>query len=196
LNWLAHVFLSEPTVEFRLGNLLADLVRGDARLRMPAEFIRGAQRHQAIDAFTDAHPLVQQSRARISPRYRRFSGVLIDIFYDHLLARRWRDYSSEPLSSFTASFYKEVELCPLPLPEPARATLERIVSHDLLGQYVEIKGVEHSLRRISTYLSKRWQRDFRLDDSTQELIEHEGEFGDDFTRFFPELLRHVDAIEA
>jgi acyl carrier protein phosphodiesterase len=191
LNWLAHVYLSEPSIEFRLGNLLADLVRGEELHHMPAEFVRGAQRHKAIDAFTDAHPVVRQSRSRISPRYRRFSGVLIDIFYDYFLAKRWLDYSSEPLSTFTATFYAEVKQRALSLPYPAQATLDRIVGHDLLGQYCDIKGVEHSLRRVSTYLAKRWQRDYQLEASVQELIVHEGDFADDFARFFPELRRHV-----
>jgi acyl carrier protein phosphodiesterase len=181
-------------VDFRLGNLLADLVRGDERLNMPADFVRGAQRHKAIDSFTDAHPIVRQSRARISSRYRRFSGVLIDIFYDYCLARHWLDYSTESLETFTAAFYDEVKRRALPLPEAAQATLGRIVSHDLLGQYRRIEGVEHSLRRLSTYLSTRWQRDFQLDGSVQELIEHEAAFGDDFARFFPELRRHVDQL--
>jgi acyl carrier protein phosphodiesterase len=195
LNWLAHVYLSEPAVEFRLGNLLADLVRGEERLHMPADFIRGAQRHKAIDAFTDAHPIVRQSRLRISPHYRRFSGVLMDIFYDYFLARHWLDYSAEPLATFTASFYEEVKQRTLPLPEPARATLDRIVAHDLLGQYSRIDGVEHSLRRVSTYLAKRWRRDFQLAASVQELIEHEAEFAADFAGFFPKLREHVASLE-
>jgi acyl carrier protein phosphodiesterase len=80
VNWLAHVFLSEPDVEFRLGNLLADIVRGEELRRMSPDFQRGVLRHMQIDAFTDAHPLVKRSRSRISPESRRFSGVLVDVF--------------------------------------------------------------------------------------------------------------------
>src|SRR5262249_6717257 len=149
LNWLAHVFLSEPTLQFRLGNLLADLVRGDERAGMSPDFLRGAAQHKAIDAFTDAHPVVRRSRARIDARYRRFSGVLVDIFYDYCLARHWTAYAVEPLPAFTARFYAEIEATPLPLPDGAHATLQRIVRHDLLGQYVRIEGVENSLRRVS-----------------------------------------------
>jgi acyl carrier protein phosphodiesterase len=191
VNWLAHVFLSEPNVEFRLGNLLADLVRGDDRSRMPPEFLRGAARHKAIDAFTDAHPVVRRSRARVDPRHRRFSGVLIDIFYDYCLARHWAEYSSESLTAFTSSFYAEAESHPLALPDAARTTLERIISHDLLGQYIGIAGVEHSLRRLSIYLARRWGREFRLEASTADLIAHEAAFDADFAEFFPQLARAV-----
>ena len=82
MNWLAHVFLSEQNLEFRLGNLLADIVRGEQRSGMSADFLRGVQCHQAIDSFTDSHPLVRRSRARIGAEQRRFSGVLVDVFYD------------------------------------------------------------------------------------------------------------------
>ena len=74
MNWLAHGFLSEPNIEFRLGNLLSDLVRGDARAAVGAEFLRGAHCHHAIDAFTDAHPIVLRSRARIAAVPRSFEN--------------------------------------------------------------------------------------------------------------------------
>jgi acyl carrier protein phosphodiesterase len=190
LNWLAHVFLSEPDVEFRLGNLLADLVRGDDRIGLPPQFLRGAAQHKAIDAFTDAHPVVQRSRTRISPRFRRFSGVLVDIFYDYCLARHWHLYSDEPLAAFTQRFYADVRATPpLALPQPAETTLARIVRHDLLGQYASMGGVEHSLRRLSAYLEQRWQRTFRLEEGVADLLEHEADFVSDFLEFFPQLQR-------
>src|SRR4029453_4779348 len=105
LNWLAHVFLSDSNVEFRLGNLLADIVRGEELQRMSAAFLRGVHKHKQIDAFTDSHPLVKRSRSRVSPQFRRFSGVLVDVFYDHLLATHWQRYSPIVLDAFTAKFY-------------------------------------------------------------------------------------------
>ena len=194
MNWLAHVFLSEPTLDFRLGNLLADLVRGEDRTRMSAEFLRGATCHKAIDAFTDAHPIVLRSRQRIDARYRRFSGVLLDVFYDYLLARRWSDYADEPLDEFTANFYAAARHHQLDLPPDARATLDRIVTHDLLGQYQRMAGVENSLRRVSTYIQKRWKRDYALHESVAELQRHESELADDFAAFFPLLRAHVATL--
>ncbi|MET0533530.1 MAG: ACP phosphodiesterase [Steroidobacter sp.] len=187
MNWLAHVFLSEPDVEFRLGNLLADIVRGEELRRMSAGFQRGAQKHKRIDAFTDSHPVVKRSRTRISRDYRRFSGVLVDVFYDHLLATSWNAYSPIVLDAFTAKFYADIESSRMELPSSARVTLDRIIRHDLLGSYRRIEGVERSLRRISAYLSSRWRREFELERGVTDLIAQREGFEADFAEFFPQL---------
>lgn len=195
MNWLAHVFLSPPSTEFQLGNLLADLVRGDDRAGMPQEFLRGATCHKAIDAFTDTHPIVLRSRARLDTRFRRFSGVLIDVFYDYLLAQQWSRYSPEPLDAFTSNFYLAAKARQLVLPSDARATLDRIITHDLLGQYQRLEGVENSLRRVSAYIQQRWRRDYALHTSVSELVRHERELGADFAEFFPALREHVASLQ-
>jgi acyl carrier protein phosphodiesterase len=191
MNWLAHVFLSEADVEFRLGNLLADVVRGPQRVGMSAAFQRGAQRHHAIDKFTDAHEVVRRSRARVDKNYRRFSGVLVDVFYDYILATHWSGYSTQSLEAFTSGFYADVQARGMPLPEQAQAMLDRIVRHDLLGSYRRAAGVERSLRRISVMLASRWHREFDLERSVPNLLEHETDYAADFAEFFPQLQAHV-----
>jgi acyl carrier protein phosphodiesterase len=191
VNWLAHVFLSEDNIERRLGNLLADLVRGDAREAMSADFRAGALRHRAIDAYTDAHPVVRRSRARIGARHRRFSGVLVDVFYDYLLASRWERYSNVTLTEFTATFYAQAAASAVVLPADARSTLDRIIEHDLLGAYRRPEGVEQSLRRLSIGLARRWRRDFALQTAVDELRAQEVGFREDFAEFFPQLQAHM-----
>lgn len=194
MNWLAHVFLSEPNVEFQLGNLLADVVRGPRRDAMSAEFVRGAACHKAIDAFTDAHPIVKRSRARIGSEHRRFSGVLVDVFYDYYLARGWQHYSAITLDAYTAAFYAGAEPHLKELPPDARTMLERIIRYDLLRSYARVEGVERALQRISSYLSSRWSREFALDRGVRDLLAHEAEFADDFQEFFPLLQGHVAGL--
>jgi acyl carrier protein phosphodiesterase len=191
MNWLAHTFLSEPNVQFQLGNLLADLVRGPERESMSADFRRGADCHKIIDAFTDSHPLVRRSRAQVPAEYRRFSGVLIDVFYDYLLAKHWHSYASQSLAEFTQRFYAQVQGQEGDLPEPAKATMGRIVRHDLLGSYRQIGGVEHALRRISAYLASRWQKPFALERSVPSLLRAESALDADFVEFFPQLQNRV-----
>lgn len=191
MNWLAHTFLSAPQIDFQLGNLLADVVRGDDRAAMGEGFLRGAECHKAIDAFTDSHPVVARSRARLGAGYRRFSGVIMDVFYDYLLATQWERHADEPLTSFVSRFYAAASITPLHLPVIARETLERIIRHDSLGSYREVDGVRRALRRISTYLSGRWHRPFSLEDSIPELIRHQDAYATDFAEFFPQLRNHV-----
>jgi len=191
MNWLAHVYLSEPRVEFQLGNLLADVVKRPARTEYGDDFVSGVERHRAIDAYTDAHPVVRRSRSRISPAYRRFSGVLVDVFYDHLLASTWNTYADTSLESFAAEFYAASRDCPLALPTPAQRMIENIRRYDLLSSYAAIEGVEAALQRLSQRLFTRWQRDFALEKSVAELRTNATEWQTDFAEFFPQLRARV-----
>jgi acyl carrier protein phosphodiesterase len=196
VNWLAHVYLSEPNVEFRLGNLLADIVKGEQRAAMTAAFLRGVRCHHAIDSFTDAHPVVRRSRARIGAAQRRFSGVLVDVFYDFCLATGWERYCPVTLHAFTSAFYSDIRASTIALPEQAQAVTDRIVKHDLLGSYRRVEGVERSLRRISAYLSSRWHREFALEKGVADLLAQQDDFAADFADFFPALRTHVAAVLA
>jgi acyl carrier protein phosphodiesterase len=191
MNWLAHTFLSAPRIHFQLGNLLADVVRGADRAAMNSEFLRGAECHKAIDAFTDSHPLVMRSRARLGAGYRRFSGVIMDVYYDHLLATYWERYSSESLTAFVSRFYAAAVATPLALPPAAQATLDRIIRHDSLGSYREIEGVHRALRRISIYLRERWRRPVALEECIPELVANQESYAADFLDFFPQLRSHL-----
>ncbi|MET0496937.1 MAG: ACP phosphodiesterase [Steroidobacteraceae bacterium] len=187
MNWLAHVFLSDDDIEFQLGNLLADVVRGPELESMSPQFIRGVQRHKAIDSFTDAHPAVRRSRLRLGPEHRRFSGVLMDVFYDYFLATHWQSYSTVSLEEFTAAFYANATGSNVHLPAPAQLLVDRIVGYDLLGQYRNVHGVEQSLRRLSQRLAVRWKRDFALESSVPVLLANETALAGDFAEFFPQV---------
>ena len=125
---------------------------------------------------------------------RRFSGVLIDVFYDYFLARNWERYSPIALDAYTAAFYASVQAHIIELPPVARTMLERIIRHDLLGSYARVDGVEHALRRISTYLESRWHKQFALDQGVRDLLAHEAELAADFHEFFPTLQVHVGSL--
>ena len=191
MNWLAHAFLSGPDIEFRLGNLLADIVKGRDRAGMSANFLRGVQRHQVIDAFTDSHPLVYRSRARIGGDYRQVKGILVDVFYDHFLAIDWDQYASEPLEDFTTCLYTEIRAHAIALPEPAQAAVDQMICEDRLGSYRRIEGIEASLRRVSTRLSARVGKGFALEKAVSELLANFDGLKDDFAVFFPALQAHV-----
>src|SRR3954453_8270205 len=101
MNWLAHLSLSEPTPAFRIGNLLPDLAPVSTLAYLPADYRRGMQQHQRIDAFTDAPELARRSILRVHAPFRRYAAILVDMFYDPFLARAWSAWSPTPLDEFT-----------------------------------------------------------------------------------------------
>lgn len=196
MNWLAHALLSEPDAEFRLGNLLADLVKGRDRAKMPPGFLRGVRCHQAIDVFTDAHPVVARSRARLPEEHGRCAGILVDVFYDHVLARNWGRFADVPLEDFTAGVYASARSLSLPLPADVREALGRMADADLLGSYREAAGIEAALRRLSARLTRRTGRPFALERAVPYLVAEYAAFEGDFLEFFPELSDHVRRLTA
>jgi acyl carrier protein phosphodiesterase len=102
MNWLAHLLLSEPEAAFRIGNILPDILTRAELQKLSPIFQGGAETHRLIDAFTDCHPVVRRSIGRFVPPFRRFGGILVDVFYDHFLAVDWINYSEVPLGNFCA----------------------------------------------------------------------------------------------
>jgi acyl carrier protein phosphodiesterase len=191
MNWLAHLLLSEPNVEIRLGNLLADIVKGEARQDLNSQIQRGIACHQVIDRFTDSHIVVQRSKQRINSTYRRFSGVLVDIFYDHFLAKNWSQYSQVSLDQFTAEIYSSFRAYQGQIPLIVKEVIGRVAAEDWLGSYRTVSGVEVTLLRISRRLSRRRNRLLSLTPAINELISHYDALEYDFQEFFPQLSSHV-----
>ncbi|MBD2667412.1 hypothetical protein B6N60_04012 [Richelia sinica FACHB-800] len=191
MNWLAHLFLSEPNVEMRLGNLLADIVKGGERHQLNSTIQRGINCHQIIDQFTDNHLIVKRSKQRINSNYRRFAGIIVDIFYDHFLAANWSEYTTISLDDFTTEIYTSFQNYPGYLPVIVKEVITRVKDKDLLGSYRQIAGVENSLLRISKRLSLRQKKIFNLNPAIIELTSQYTEFQQDFQEFFPELHLYV-----
>ena len=191
MNWLAHAFLSSADTDFRLGNLLADIVKGRDLEGMPPAFLAGVRCHRAIDSFTDSHPVPRRSRVRIASEWGRFSGILIDVFYDHFLAANWDRYADLPLPAFTASVYGALAQRQVLLPEHARDAARVMAAGDLLGSYRQIEGVETALRRMSCRLSMRTNRVIALEGAAASLESHYRGLGEDFVEFFPKLQEHA-----
>jgi acyl carrier protein phosphodiesterase len=193
VNLLAHALLSGSDTEVRLGNLLADFVKGRDRAAMPPAFLEGVRQHQRIDAFTDSHPLVHRSRARIQG-YPHVTGILVDVFYDHFLTLRWDRYSTEHLERFIVRLFAEFQTHKLSLPGEGQHILDHIIEDDWLGSYGTIEGIEETLSRISRRLEARVGKDFALGEAVSELIAHFDDLECDFAEFFPQLQAHVGLV--
>jgi acyl carrier protein phosphodiesterase len=190
MNWLAHLYLSDDDAQFRVGNLLPDLVPARQLADLPESFQKGIRRHRQIDVFTDAHPRVRSCVRRFPPPYRRYGGIVTDVYFDHLLARDWRKYSAVPLPDFIARVYRDIDRCLPDVPCDARLPLERMRQEDWLGSYHHISGITEILGRIS----RRFRRPFDLTGSLPVFQQHEAAFSADFHAFFPELIAHLQPI--
>ncbi|MDR2981178.1 MAG: ACP phosphodiesterase [Puniceicoccales bacterium] len=188
MNWLAHLYLSEPTAEFRIGNLLPDIIRIGDLAEVPAPFLPGVICHRKIDTYTDSHPVVAQSKARIGAPFTKFSGVLVDVFYDHVLARNWARFSSISLVPFAEEVYNSFDRFHDSLPPLANERLALMKKHQWISAYDRLDGIALALQRMS----RRLRRPLDLGDSVEILAEKYDEFSADFELFFPDLVAHVN----
>ena len=190
MNWLAHVVLSEPSARFRVGNILPDILGLRDLAPLGAEFQRGIACHRAIDIFTDEHPVFARSRQRFHDGYRRYAAILVDIFYDHLLAREWDEHCRQPLPDLVASFYADLEAVQVEIPPATHPMLDHLRREDWLGSNVTIQGPRGAIRRVERRL--RWRVD--LDGSLAVFNREEAALTEDFREFFPALAAHVRAL--
>jgi acyl carrier protein phosphodiesterase len=183
VNWLAHIYLSEPTPEFRLGNILPDFARPNELQHLPAEIQRGIVCHHRIDAFTDRHPIVRKSICRIPTPHRRFAPILIDLIYDHFLAANWSEFSEIPLKTFNAEVYQSFQVLAVQLPKFIVEALAHMAEQDWLTSYSTLDGVELALARIS----KRFSKPVDLCAGFSDIESNYDAIEIDFRAFFPEL---------
>ncbi len=190
MNYLAHLFLAGPQPPALLGALMGDFVKGplDGR-RYPPAITRALVLHRRIDTFTDAHPVTAVSRARIAPERRRFAGIMVDLFYDHYLARHWDEHAREPLPAFTARIYALLERHRSVLPERLRWIAPRMAESDWLASYARVESIHAVLDRMSV----RLKRENRLAGAGAELEANYAGLEADFRAFFPDLVRFAQA---
>lgn len=195
MNYFAHLVLSKPTVESTVGNLLGDFARGIDQALLPDAVRAGLSNHRAVDRFTDAHPLVRDMKLDFSPERRRFAGIALDIYFDHLLISYWEKFESRDLEPLITEFYQRMsdgqELMP---GENMRRVTRRMIEFDWFGSYREIDAVAESLDRVAGRI--RFANQF--DNAIEDLLRHHEMIRDGFFEFYPQLQQHVadQAIES
>lgn len=189
MNFLAHLHLSDGSPDSMLGNVIADFVKGPDVALLPDSVQRGVRLHRAVDSFTDCHPIVMRSIRRLNHRYGWYAGIVIDLYYDHILARTWNFYSPVSLRSFADRAYcilgDNLDL----LDREARKLMERLIREDRLASYGTRRGITETLERVSWRIMERMpKREVRLQDAMPLLIEADAGLEDDFHTFYPQLI--------
>jgi len=190
MNYLSHLFLAEDTEESKIGNLLGDFVKGRLNDDFSPEITKGIKTHRKIDLFTDSNETVRQTKKLISPERRKYSGVLIDIFFDHFLTLQWQIYSDKDFDLFVEDTYKILLKYQDIYPFKGKALIPRIVQKDWLRKYGDFDGLSLVFERMS----ERVKRENPLRGSEQELRDNYSEIEKNFIIFFPELISFVNDI--
>lgn len=192
MNFLAHLYLARHSDDAMLGALLGDFV-GTAELdRYKAEVQREILLHRKIDSYTDRHPAILAAKDHFPEGRRRYAGILLDVYFDHLIARDWPRYHAVDLDRFTRHFY-DVLLAQPELPERLRRILPSFVQNDWLGSYRGRDSIDHAVRRIATRLSRNGDK---LVQCIPLLREHEAAVERRFEDFFPDLVAYADSQRA
>ena len=190
MNYLAHLYLARHSDDAMLGALLGDFVKPLSSAPFAPEIEAEIITHRKVDSFTDSHPIVLEAKALFNGPPRRYAGILLDVFYDHLLAKHWRDYSAIPLDTFIARFYSALQRRADLLPPNLARLAPYMIEQDWLGSYKHYEGVDIAVRRISTRLSKHGDV---MRDGLVDLKSHYAVLEQGFHTFFPALIDFVDA---
>lgn len=189
MNFLAHIYLSGDNDLLKIGNFMADSIRGHAYENYQADIKNGILLHRFIDSFTDMHPIYRQSKHRLHEKYGHYSGVIMDIFYDHFLAKNWKKYSSINLEDYAQNFYSLLKENYDVLTERAKGMMPYMIGRNWLVSYATIEGLE----MIMFQMDYRTKHRVAMDESIVELKQFYTEFEQEFFLFFDELRSHCQA---
>lgn len=189
VNHLAHALLSGPDDDVVFGGLIADFLRGRVDPSLPRGVRLGIALHRAVDVYTDSHAEVAAARARFEPPYRRYAGILLDIWFDHLLARDWARYGIGTLHEFSGRVRELLVRRDAQLPEAMRRFVRYLLDNDLPERYREPPMIAQVLRGMSARLS----RANPLAEALPVLQHDAAALERHFEAFFPQLLDHARA---
>lgn len=195
MNYLAHIYLSGNNEEIKIGNFIADFIYGNQYKKYSKNIQKGILLHRAIDTYTDSHPVFRKSKKRLFPGFRHYSSVIVDMFYDHFLAKNFETYSNVSLKDFSKSFYTILEKNMDELPKKVNQIYPIMVKYNWLVHYKNIDD----LRDILNQMNNKTKFTTQLDDSVDLLKEHYDTFESEFTDFFadikneqPQMLKSLD----
>ena len=184
MNFLAHIYLSGEDDFVKIGNFMADSIRGSQYLDYPNSLQKGILLHRHIDSFTDSHPIYRKSKHRLHEKYGHYSGVIMDIAYDHFLAKNWSKYSNEKLEDYAADFYKLMQDNYEILTERTKGMLPYMIGRNWLVSYATIAGLE----MILFQMDYRTKHRAHMQEAIVEIQNFYTEFESEFFQFFEELV--------
>ncbi|MDN3666859.1 acyl carrier protein phosphodiesterase [Algibacter miyuki] len=184
MNYLAHIYLSGHNDLVTVGNFIADGIKGKDYKKFDKNIQIGILLHRNIDTYTDAHKTVRLSTKRLHEKYGHYSGVIVDILYDHFLAKNWSRYSDVPLAEYVDTFYDSLEEHYNVLPSRIQKMMPYMMSDNWLLSYASIDGIS----RVLDGMNRRTKNRSGMNEAVNELEIFYKEFEAEFSSFFDELI--------
>jgi len=188
MNFLGHLFLSGKNEDIIVGNFIADAVKGNALNQYPDGIARGIRLHREIDHFTDHHPVFLSSRRRLYPKYRMYAGVIVDIYYDHYLAKNWQDFSEEKLRHIVSNAYFLLIRRFNILPPRSKRILPFMITQNWLVNYKDL----NSLQRVFNGMDRRTEHRSGMGGAIEDLLIHYQEYESEFREFLRGIIAHIN----
>ncbi len=171
-----------------IGNFIADYVKGQKKNDYAPLIRKGIELHRSIDDYTDHHEVTALSKQRLYARHHKYAGVVVDLFYDHFLAKNFGQYSEIPLDEFVSSAYLTFLNNRHVLPEAVSGFLPYMIEYNWLKNYATIEGIGRTL----TGLGKRVSFGNRMNEAVIDLVGNYNEFESEFSLFFPQLINFAE----
>ncbi|MBK9283274.1 MAG: DUF479 domain-containing protein [Sphingobacteriaceae bacterium] len=184
MNYLAHSFLSSNQEGLLIGNFIADHIKGQIPENYPLEIMEGIHLHRQIDSFTDSHPLFKDSKRVFYDKFEKYSGILVDFYFDHLLGSKFEMYSSINLQDYCDSVYKIYTNNSQYLPESSKQFLNYVLNHNAFFNYSKQEGIE----KILTHFSHRINHKIALNESLPVFIENRDLLENNFNTFMNDAM--------
>lgn len=184
MNYLAHIYLSGDNDLVTIGNFIADGIKGKNYKKYPNDIQTGILLHRNIDTFTDSHKTVRMSTKRLHEKYGHYSGIIVDILYDHFLAKNWNRYCEVPLETYVESFYDSLEDHYEVLPLRIQKMMPYMIADNWLVSYASIEGITRALEGMNRQTKNRSS----MNEAVNELEAFYTAFETEFTFFFDELI--------
>src|SRR5437762_957083 len=188
MNFLAHLYLSGNDEQLMIGNFIADSVKGSAFKNYSEGIAKGIRLHRAIDFYSDNHPVFLKSVERLRPGYRKYAGVIVDIFYDHFLAKNWKDYSGKPLEQYVSEVHSLMLKNIFVMPEKSLMFLKYAMRTNRLVSYATLDGIGDVLYGMSHRTTFRSNMELAIKD----LKENSPAFENEFRIFFEDIRGFVE----
>ena len=183
MNFLGHIYLNGPDKALLLGNFMADSIKGNSYLEYPKNVQDGVLLHRFIDSYTDEHPAFRKSTSKLHADFSHYSGVLVDIFYDHFLAKNWLKFHPQPLETFAQDFYSYMQKNFDQMTPAMQYMFPYMKDNNWLMRYPTVEGIEKTL----TEMGGRIGRQFQLEKSVNNLVAEYDSFHEDFNTFIVDI---------